>query len=90
MLLTDCQNYSLRLATHLLAENLLDRDHYFDWLLNTINQTEPEPLPLYLLIVRSQLEEIGHSRRYGRRLAESLLEQLHKVCRSISTRCADF
>ncbi|KAL8650151.1 MAG: hypothetical protein Q9226_005265 [Calogaya cf. arnoldii] len=75
----ESMTYGLRLATHLFAENLLDRDHYFDWLLNTINQTEPEPLPLYLLIVRSHLKEIGHSRRYGRRLAESLLEQLHKI-----------
>lgn len=80
---------SLRLATHLFAESLLDRDHYFDWLLNTINQIDLETLPLYLLIIRSHLKEFGQSRRYGRRLAESLLEQLHMVCLSVSMRCTD-
>ncbi|KAL8810597.1 MAG: hypothetical protein Q9200_002443 [Gallowayella weberi] len=32
--------YGLRLANHLFAESLLDRDHYFDWLLNAINQPD--------------------------------------------------
>ena len=79
MLPTDRQHFSLRLATHLFAESLLDKDHYFDWLLNTINQVDIETLPVYLLIINSHLKEVGQSRRYGRRLAESLSEQLHRV-----------
>ncbi|KAL8894770.1 MAG: hypothetical protein Q9192_004065 [Flavoplaca navasiana] len=71
--------YGLQLATHLFAECLLDRDHYFDWLLSTISQIDLETLPLYLVIIRSHLREFGQCRRYGRRLAESLLEQLHKI-----------
>ncbi|KAL8807364.1 MAG: hypothetical protein Q9182_000703 [Xanthomendoza sp. 2 TL-2023] len=71
--------YGLRLANNLSAESLLDRDHYFDWLLNAINQSDLDKVLIYLLIVRSHLEELGHSRRCGRRLAESLLEQLHRI-----------
>lgn len=80
---------SLQLATHLFAECLLDRDHYFDWLLSTISQIDLETLPLYLVIIRSHLREFGQCRRYGLRLAESLLEQLHLVGLSISMPCAD-
>lgn len=77
---------SLRLATHLLAESLLDKDHYLDWLLNAINQSDLDKLSVYLLIANSHLEELGQSRRYGRRLLESVLEQLHKVCCSVTVR----
>ncbi|KAL8922198.1 MAG: hypothetical protein Q9172_003659 [Xanthocarpia lactea] len=84
MLPTDGQNFSLRLATHLFAESLLDKDHYFDWLLNTINQVDIETLPVYLLIIRSHIKEVGQSRRYGRRLAESLSEQLHRIENNVS------
>ena len=80
---------SLQLATHLFAECLLDRDHYFDWLLSTISHIDLETLPLYLVIIRSHLREFGQCRRYGRRLADSLLEQLHKVGLSFSRPCAD-
>ncbi|KAL8772033.1 MAG: hypothetical protein Q9209_002698 [Squamulea sp. 1 TL-2023] len=80
----DNMTYGLRLATHLFAERLLDKDHYFDWLLNAINQVDLETLPVYLLIIRSHLKDFGQSRRYGRRLAESLLEQLQRVEENIS------
>lgn len=33
----------------------------------------------YLLIIRTHLVEMGRSRRFGRKLAASLLEQLHRV-----------
>ncbi|KAL8734420.1 MAG: hypothetical protein Q9181_003223 [Wetmoreana brouardii] len=71
--------YGLRLTTNLLAESLLDRDHYLDWLLNATMQTSLDRLSIYLLILRSRLEELGKSRRYGRRFVESVLEQLHKI-----------
>ncbi|KAL9042393.1 MAG: hypothetical protein Q9180_000641 [Flavoplaca navasiana] len=60
-------------------EKMTYGDHYFDWLLSTISQIDLETLPLYLVIIRSHLREFGQCRRYGRRLAESLLEQLHKI-----------
>ncbi|KAL8722255.1 MAG: hypothetical protein Q9225_001242 [Loekoesia sp. 1 TL-2023] len=72
-------NYGLRLATHLLAEGLLDRDHYFDWLLDAVNQSDLDALSAYLLVIRTYLNELGHCRRFGRRLAGSLLEQLYKI-----------
>ncbi|KAL8779562.1 MAG: hypothetical protein Q9213_006867 [Squamulea squamosa] len=80
----DNMTYGLRLATHLFAERLLDKDHYFDWLLNATSQADLETLPIYLLIIRSHLKDFGQSRRYGRRLAESLLEQLQRVEEMVS------
>ncbi|KAL8675255.1 MAG: hypothetical protein Q9168_000376 [Polycauliona sp. 1 TL-2023] len=80
----DDMTYGLRLATHLFAENLLDRDHYFDWLLTTVSQGNLETLPLYLHIITSHLKELGQYRRYGRRLADSLLEQLHTIENKVS------
>ncbi|KAL8733619.1 MAG: hypothetical protein Q9166_002029 [cf. Caloplaca sp. 2 TL-2023] len=77
---TENMNYGLRLAINLFAERLLDKDHYFDWLLNAVNQSDLDKVPVYLLIIRSHLKELGQSRRYGRRLAESLLGQLRRVC----------
>ncbi|KAL8699342.1 MAG: hypothetical protein Q9201_006054 [Fulgogasparrea decipioides] len=71
--------YGLRLTTSLLAESLLDRDHYLDWLLNATNQTVLDALSIYLLVLRSHLEELGKSRHYGRRLVESVLGQLRKI-----------
>ncbi|KAL8994916.1 MAG: hypothetical protein Q9169_005253 [Polycauliona sp. 2 TL-2023] len=80
----DNMTYGLRLSTHLFAEGLLDRDHYFDWLLSAIDQVDLDPLPLYLLIIKLHLKELGQCRRYGRRLAESLLEQLHSIEKNVS------
>lgn len=70
---------SLKLAKHLLAEGLLDREHYFDWLLTALNYSDLDTLSMYMLIARTHLDEIGQHRRYGHRLANSLLMQLHKV-----------
>ncbi|KAL8839075.1 MAG: hypothetical protein Q9170_001911 [Blastenia crenularia] len=65
--------------THLLAEGLLDRDHYYDWLLDAIDHSDLDVLSIYLLLVRQHLDELGKCRRFGRRLADSLLKQLYKI-----------
>ncbi|KAI4259051.1 MAG: hypothetical protein LQ352_000948 [Teloschistes flavicans] len=71
--------YGLQLAGHLLAENLLDRDHYLDWLLNAVSQSDLDKLSVYLLLISSHLEDISRSRLFGRRLVDSLLAQLHTI-----------
>ncbi|KAL8896369.1 MAG: hypothetical protein Q9207_007735 [Kuettlingeria erythrocarpa] len=74
----DNMTYALKLTTHLLAEGLLDREHYFDWLLSALNCSDLDTLSLYMLIVRTHLDEIGQTRRFGHRLVNVLLTQLHK------------
>ncbi|KAL8626267.1 hypothetical protein Q9189_008050 [Teloschistes chrysophthalmus] len=71
--------YGLQLAGHLLAENLLDREHYLDWLLNAVGHSEPEKLPVYLLLISSHLEDISRSRLFGQRLVDLLLAQLYTI-----------
>ncbi|KAL8942427.1 MAG: hypothetical protein Q9211_001395 [Gyalolechia sp. 1 TL-2023] len=71
--------YGVRLTTHLLAEGLLDRDQYFEWLLDAVKQSGLDALSIYLLMVRTHLDELGRSRRLGRQLAESLVRHLHKI-----------
>ncbi|KAL8953968.1 MAG: hypothetical protein Q9222_000178 [Ikaeria aurantiellina] len=71
--------YCLKLAAHLLAESLLDREHYFDWLLTAIAGCQLDTLPVYLTIIRSHLDELGQSRRFGRRLVKALLDQLYEI-----------
>lgn len=72
-------DFSLELASHLSAEGLLDREHYFDWLLGALEHSDLDTLSVYLLIARTHLIELGMSRRFSYKLAASLLEQLHKV-----------
>ncbi|KAL9600608.1 MAG: hypothetical protein Q9219_003041 [cf. Caloplaca sp. 3 TL-2023] len=76
---TEHLKYGLRLATHLSAAGLLDKDHYFDWLLHSLGHSNLEVLAVYLTITRTHLEELVRSRRFGGRLTESLLEQLHQI-----------
>ncbi|KAL8779298.1 MAG: hypothetical protein Q9194_001513 [Teloschistes cf. exilis] len=71
--------YGLQLAGHLLAENLLDREHYLDWLLNAVGHSDPEKLSIYLLLISSHIEDISRSRLFGRRLVDLLLAQLHTI-----------
>ncbi|KAL9587205.1 MAG: hypothetical protein Q9212_000364 [Teloschistes hypoglaucus] len=71
--------YGLQLAGHLLAENLLDREHYLDWLLNAVGHSDPEKLSVYLLLISSHLEDISRSRLFGRRLVDLLLVQLYTI-----------
>ncbi|KAL8691635.1 MAG: hypothetical protein Q9218_003190 [Villophora microphyllina] len=72
-------SYGLQLAGHLLAENLLDKGHYLDWLLNAVRQSDPDKLSVYLLLTRSHLEDICRSRLFGQRLVDSLLSQLYMI-----------
>jgi mediator of RNA polymerase II transcription subunit 12 len=73
--------YALQLATHLYKEHLLDDDHFLDWIVNGLDTCPSERLFIWLLVV-----SISHywtavtcCRRRGKRLAESLLNQLDKI-----------
>ncbi|KAJ4386463.1 RNA polymerase II mediator complex subunit [Gnomoniopsis smithogilvyi] len=66
-------NYATRLATHLYAEHLLDREHYMEWLVSGLENCPHSKLPMYLLIVQIYWRDLLRLRKYGRRLVAALL-----------------
>ncbi|CAJ2504356.1 Uu.00g117500.m01.CDS01 [Anthostomella pinea] len=65
--------YAIRLATHLYAEHLLDRDHYMEWLVSGLENSNQAKLPMWLLIIQIYWKDILKLRRYGRRLATAIV-----------------
>ena len=64
---------SIRLATHLYAEHLIDRDHYMDWLVAGLENSNQTKLPMWLLIVQIYWKDLLKLRRHGRRLVSAIL-----------------
>ncbi|KAJ3562240.1 hypothetical protein NPX13_g8639 [Xylaria arbuscula] len=65
--------YAIRLATHLYAEHLLDRDHYMEWLISSIETSHEAKLPMWLLLVQIYWKDMLKLRRHGRRLVTAIL-----------------
>ncbi|KAI1379776.1 hypothetical protein F4677DRAFT_407613, partial [Hypoxylon crocopeplum] len=65
--------YAIRLATHLYAEHLLDRDHYMDWLVSGLENSNLSKLPMWLLIIQIYWKDLLKLRRHGRRLVSAIL-----------------
>ncbi|KAL8826787.1 MAG: hypothetical protein Q9191_003586 [Dirinaria sp. TL-2023a] len=72
-------DYGLRFTTHLISEHLLDQEHYLSWILTSLQDTDLENLPMWLLIMQLQFDELTGQRRRGKCLAKALLEQLRKA-----------
>lgn len=70
---------SIRLSTQLYTERLLDQDHFLDWLLLSLETTELDKLPIWLLLMKIYWQDLVAVRRRGRRLAETLLSHLDTV-----------
>lgn len=58
----------------------MDQDHYVDWIITSLHNSDLSSLPIWLLITQMHWEEILQYRRRGRRLAETLLEHFRRVC----------
>ncbi|KAI1335325.1 transcription mediator subunit Med12 [Xylariaceae sp. FL0016] len=65
--------YGIRLATHLYAEHLLDRDHYMDWLIAGLENSNQAKLPMWLLIVQIYWKDMLKLRRHGRRVVTAII-----------------
>ncbi|RYP77852.1 hypothetical protein DL771_000949 [Monosporascus sp. 5C6A] len=65
--------YAIRLATHLYAEHLVDRDHYMDWLVTGLENSNQAKLPMWLLIIQIYWKDLLRLRRHGRRLVSAIL-----------------
>ncbi|KPI42992.1 Mediator of RNA polymerase II transcription subunit 12 [Cyphellophora attinorum] len=67
--------YALRLTTRLYLENLLDRDHFLDWIVNTLATTGHDRIPFWLMMAHVFKQDLAKFRKRGRRLAETLLRR---------------
>ncbi|KAI1818618.1 transcription mediator subunit Med12 [Poronia punctata] len=65
--------YAIRLATHLYAEHLLDRDHYMEWLISNLEACTEARLPMWLLLVQIYWNDMLKLRRHGRRLIAAMI-----------------
>ncbi|KAH7019927.1 hypothetical protein EDB80DRAFT_870537 [Ilyonectria destructans] len=71
--------YAIRLATNLYSEQLLDRDHYLDWVVSGIENSPQSKMPMWILIAQIYWKDLMRSRKYGRRLVFALLSHLHVI-----------
>ncbi|CAL3968079.1 unnamed protein product [Diplocarpon coronariae] len=69
-------SYAIRLAAHFHAEQLLDREHFMDWLVGSLENSPPTKLPMWLLISQVYWNDLSQYRRFGRRLSAALMNQL--------------
>lgn len=69
-------NYAVRLATYFHAEYLLDREHYMDWLVSSLENCPQPKVPMWLLITQIYWKDLLQYRKYGRRLSAALLHHL--------------
>ncbi|QSZ31014.1 hypothetical protein DSL72_000575 [Monilinia vaccinii-corymbosi] len=71
--------YAIRLAAHFHAESLIDREHYIDWILSSLEATSQSKLPIWLLISQVYWEDILKYQRFGRRLTTALLNRFSEA-----------
>ncbi|KAJ6444090.1 RNA polymerase II mediator complex component Srb8 [Purpureocillium lavendulum] len=71
--------YAIRLATNLYSEQLLERDHYLDWIMSGLENSPQSRIPMWILIAKLAWTDLLRSRKYGRRLVCALLGHLHNI-----------
>ena len=67
--------YALRLTTRLYLENLVDRDHYVDWIVKSFSASDNDRLPFWLIIVQVNKLDITRFRKRGKKLVEILVDK---------------
>lgn len=72
-------NYALRLTSRLYFEGLLDQDHYMEWITVSIEGSDKEHLPFWLLMIQLQWKNLVSTLERGRRLTEALLSHLKSI-----------
>ncbi|KAH7333493.1 RNA polymerase-like protein II mediator complex component Srb8 [Rhexocercosporidium sp. MPI-PUGE-AT-0058] len=71
--------YAIRLATYFHAEYLLDREHYMDWLVSSLENSPQTKLPMWILITQVYWKDLLKYRKYGRRLSAALMSHLTEI-----------
>ncbi|KAL2015051.1 hypothetical protein VTK56DRAFT_6423 [Thermocarpiscus australiensis] len=72
-------HYITRLAAHLYAEHLLDRDHYSEWLVSNLENSSESRLPMWMLMTQMYWKDLLKLRKYGRRLVTALVSHHHLI-----------
>ncbi|KAK3336849.1 hypothetical protein B0T19DRAFT_410762 [Cercophora scortea] len=72
-------NYAIRLATHLYAENLLEREHYMEWLVTGLENSHQSKLPMWTIITQIYWKDLLRLRKFGRRLVTALVSHHHVI-----------
>ena len=75
-------SYGLRLAWHIYSEDLLDRELYLRWLVQSLEQSDLDALPLWTLIFRMHRLDLAKSRLHSSRVTAALLSHLHETCQT--------
>ena len=70
---------SLRLVAGLHDQDLLDEEHYRDWLTQGFRSANLDILPFWLLIVQLHRSGLYEQRSHGQQITTALLEHFHKV-----------
>ncbi|GAB1311723.1 RNA polymerase II mediator complex subunit [Madurella fahalii] len=72
-------HYTTRLAAHLYAEHLLDREHYAEWLVSNLENSTESKLPMWMLLTQMYWKDLLKLRKYGRRLVMALVSHHHLI-----------
>lgn len=68
--------YVIRLATALVEEDLLDREHFLSFIVTSFASSTPDMLPLWTLLVQICWRHLVAAQGRGRQLGEAVLQQL--------------
>lgn len=75
----DNLRYCLQLCARLYQENLLDRDHFLDWVVKSFNSTSLELLAVWLSLVQMWRVDLVRFRKRARLLAAALLSKFEDL-----------
>jgi mediator of RNA polymerase II transcription subunit 12 len=71
--------YVVRLTYHLYIEQLLDHDHFLDWVMSSFECSSSDRLPLWLVHLQLYWRFLVYTRKRGRRLAEAVCNSLKQI-----------
>ncbi|KAK3112928.1 RNA polymerase II mediator complex subunit [Teratosphaeriaceae sp. CCFEE 6253] len=72
-------HYAVKLVTAFYSEQLLEADHYLDWIVSSFRKASIERLPMWIIVVQLYWKDLVGFVRIGRRLVESVLDHLHSL-----------
>jgi hypothetical protein len=69
---------------HILSEDLLDQDHFFEWILASLDKTDSDTLPVWMLVIQAYANSMKRSYFRNQQLLGAMVYQLQKVTRTDS------
>jgi mediator of RNA polymerase II transcription subunit 12 len=79
-------DYAVRLTASFYVERLVEREIFLDWLVTSLHPEDGAPsatalnrLPIWILLIQLYWKDLVSRGRRGRKLAQALLENLHRI-----------